>query len=149
MTSFDSIEDLALIVIRDYKIDSLAQSDPTAFQTYLDGFLISAIPNFTASLTDLSYDLTTRQLSADLTNLQQKILACLLNVEWMTAETQNITQFNLHLQNKEYKVYSEAENLKQKVDCLDKMREKAQQLATEYQLLNISSIPYYSNMNII
>ena len=51
--------------------------------------------------------------------------------------------------NREFKLNSENENLKQKSEYLDRAREKAHQLSTEYQLLNISSIPYYSTMNII
>ena len=149
MTTFDDIEDLALVTIRDYKIDNLATSDPTAFQTYMDSFLVSAVPKFTSCLQSLDYSLATRTFSSILSNIEQDILANLLVVEWMTAETQNVTQFNLHLQNREYKVYAESENLKQKSEYLDRAREKAHQLATEYQLLNISSIPYYSTMNII
>lgn len=147
-TSFDTIEDLFLISIRDYRIDALA-SNQTVLKQYLDGFLIKAVPNFTACLQDLSYDSATRTFTSTFTNLENEILASLMEIEWWRNSINDITQVNLHLMNREFKLNSENENLKQKSEHFDRVREKAQQLATEYQLLNISSIPYYSTMNII
>ena len=147
-TSFDTIEDLFLISVRDYRIDALA-SNQTVLQQYLDGFLIKAVPNFTACLQDLSYDSVTRTFTSTFTNLENEILANLMEVEWFKNDVNDVTQINLHLMNREFKLNSENENLKQKSEYLDRAREKAHQLATEYQLLNISSIPYYSTMNII
>ena len=147
-TSFDTIEDLFLISVRDYRIDALA-SNQTVLQQYLDGFLIKAVPNFTACLQDLSYDSVTRTFTSTFTNLENEILANLMEVEWFKNDVNDVTQINLHLMNHEFKLNSENENLKQKSEYLDRAREKAHQLATEYQLLNISSIPYYSTMNII
>jgi len=147
-TSFDTIEDLFLISVRDYRIDALA-SNQTVLQQYLDGFLIKAIPNFTACLQDLSYDSVERTFASTFTNLENEILANLMEVEWFKNDVNDVTQINLHLMNHEFKLNSENENLKQKSEYLDRAREKAHQLATEYQLLNISSIPYYSTMNII
>lgn len=147
-TSFDTIEDLFLISVRDYRIDALA-SNQTVLQQYLDGFLIKAVPNFTACLQDLSYDSVARTFASTFTNLENEILASLMEVEWFKSDVNDVTQINLHLMNREFKLNSENENLKQKSEYLDRAREKAHQLATEYQLLNISSIPYYSTMNII
>ena len=147
-TSFDTIEDLFLISVRDYRIDALA-SNQTVLQQYLDGFLIKAVPNFTACLQDLSYDSVARTFASTFTNLENEILANLMEVEWFKSDVNDVTQINLHLMNREFKLNSENENLKQKSEYLDRAREKAHQLATEYQLLNISSIPYYSTMNII
>lgn len=147
-TSFDIIEDLFLISVRDYRIDALT-SNQTVLQQYLDGFLIKAVPNFTACLQDLSYDATARSFTSTFTNLENEILANLMEVEWFKNDVNDVTQINLHLMNREFKLNSENENLKQKSEYLDRAREKAHQLSTEYQLLNISSIPYYSTMNII
>ena len=147
-TAFDTIEDLALITIRDYRIDALA-SDATVLQTYLDGFLIKAVPNFTECVSDLTYDITARTFTSTFTNLEIEILANLMEIEWFKNDVQDITQVNLHLMNKEYKLNSENENLKQKSEYLGRLREKAHQLANEYQLANISSLPYYSTMNLV
>lgn len=147
-TSFDTIENLFLVSIRDYRIDALA-SDAAVLQAYLDGFLFKAVPHFTECLQDLSYDSTARTFTSTFTNLENEILASLMEVEWARNSVNDVTQINLHLMNREFKLNSENENLKQKSEYLDRAREKAHQLATEYQLLNISSIPYYSTMNII
>ena len=112
-TAFDTIEDLALITIRDYRIDALA-SDATVLQTYLDGFLIKAVPNFTECVNDLTYDTTARTFTSTFTNLEIEILANLMEIEWFKNDVQDITQVNLHLMNKEFKLNSENENLKQK-----------------------------------
>lgn len=144
-TSFDDIEDLALIEIQDYRIDGLS-NDIEAFHTYLDGFVVKAVPHFTNCLQSLSYDLDSREFDKDLSNTEQEILACYVVEMWLKQVTQDITQMNLHMTNKEFKVYSEAENLKQKSEHLDRTREKVKQLSVEYQLQNIGQISYFANL---
>ena len=144
-TSFDSIEDLALIEIQDYRINEFVPGE-CSFQLYLDGLLVKAVPQFTECLQSLDYDLETRTFVSTLTNLEQAILAGYVVEVWMKQVVQDITQMNLHMTNREFKTYSEAENLKQKADYLDKIREKNKQLTVDYQLKNISQISYYANL---
>lgn len=44
-TSFDNIEDLALVTVNDYKLLNLYNKNKDQFNQWVDGFLISAVPN--------------------------------------------------------------------------------------------------------
>lgn len=144
-TPFDNIEDLALIVVKDYKIDKLYQQSqlnqtPEQFQQYLDGFLISAIPNFNRCQQDLSVDLANRQFNASLTYMEQSILADLWVIEWFNKETQDATQIQNKLQvSSAFTSHSASQNLKEKSTYIDKLKENVDLKITQYQLLNISS----------
>lgn len=138
-TRFDTIEDLALTVVSDYKIAKLYNQDETAFKTYCDGFLISAIPNFTQCNQDLSYDTEEREFTADLTIMEISILADFWAIQWLTKEVQDATQINLKLSTSGgFETHSEAQNLKEKSSWLDRLRERVYQKITDYQLQDIS-----------
>lgn len=139
-TSFDNIIELMMTNIRDYKIDSLYEIDPTGFATYLDGFILRGLPRFTDSLTSLDYNAETREFTHDLSLLEQTIIADYATLEWMKSCIEDITQFQLHLTNREFKIHSEAENLKQKQSLANDMREKVKQLSVDYQLVNFNRI---------
>ena len=53
-TLYDDIIDLALISIRDYKLDKLYNIDEDSFRTVMIGFLTRAIPNFDNCKADLT-----------------------------------------------------------------------------------------------
>ena len=55
-TPFDTIIDKALVVIRDYSLDALYESDPTAFANVLQGYLLKGVPRFTECLQPLTYN---------------------------------------------------------------------------------------------
>lgn len=136
-TSFDTIEELALTIVSDYKIAKLYTASVPDFQVYCDGFLISAIPNFTDCNQSLEYNLTTRTFNSDLTQLEISILADFWVIAWLLKETQDSTQIALKLSTTGgFETHSEAQNLKEKNAWLDKLRERVYQRITDYQLLN-------------
>jgi hypothetical protein len=59
--------------------------------------------------------------------------------KWFEREMQDVRQFNNHLQTRDFKVYSEANNLKQKSEYADKLREKYLYEIQQYQLNNLDS----------
>lgn len=137
-TSFDTIIDQALITIQDYKLDKLYNQSEQAFQTYCDGFLISAVPNFTNCQQSLDYDTVTREFASALTNMEISILADLWCIEWFKKETQDSTQIQAKLQvSSGFTSHSAAQNLKEKSTYLDKLREKVSQKIVDYQLQDI------------
>lgn len=141
MTSFDIIEDLALVGVDDYKLLKLYNQSEEGFKNWCDSFLIKAIPNFYQCRQNLDYDLTNREFLSDLTNLEISILADLWVIEWMLREVQNSAQIQNKLQTSGgFKNHSSAQNLKEKSSYLDGMREKVRQKITEYQLQDISDI---------
>lgn len=148
-TPFDSVEDLALIAIRDYKIDKLYNHSIEQFQQYLDGFLLTAIPNFRNCRQSLDYDIEQRQFNADLSSMEQSILADLWVIEWFNKETNDATQIQNKLQvASAFTSHSASQNLKEKSTYLDKLREGVDLKITQYQLQallypNASSAPSY------
>ena len=148
-TPFDSVEDLALIAIRDYKIDKLYNHSVEQFQQYLDGFLLTAIPNFRNCRQSLDYDIEQRQFNADLSSMEQSILADLWVIEWFNKETNDATQIQNKLQvASAFTSHSASQSLKEKSTYLDKLREGVDLKITQYQLQalpypNASSAPSY------
>lgn len=145
-TSFDAVKDLALIIIRDYKLDKLYLRDRPKFQQYTDGILIRAIPKFTESITPLDYTLSERVFIHTLDPLEATILADWFVYTWFEINVNDITQVNLHLTNTDFKLNSEANNLQQKSEYLDRMREKIRQDSLDYQLKHMNVFDYFKDI---
>jgi hypothetical protein len=136
-TNYSDIYDLFLVQIQDYKIDNLSAylSD---LETYLKGFLIMAIPEFDNCEQDLEdRNDTTQVFTATLTSLEKRILADWMVYFWLQREVNNITQLSNFLQSADFKMYSSANNLKEKVAYSNSMREIISQRMTQYGLKNV------------
>lgn len=143
MTSFDTIIDMGLMNIEDYKLHKLYNLGEDNFRTYCDGFLIRAVPNFFRCRQSLEYDATERVFNNELTPLEISILADFWAIEWMTKEVQNSAQFQLKLKvNNAFVFNSEAQNLKEKTSWLDRLRERVYQKITEYELTDLSDFSF-------
>ncbi len=145
-TSFDAIKDMALITIRDYKLDKLYKTNQLKFQEYTDGLLIRSIPKFVECIHPLEYNIANREFIGDLTILEQSILADWFVYIWFETNINDVTQFNLHLTNTDFKHYAEANNLNSKSEYLDRMREKIKQDALDYQLKYIKEFDYFKDL---
>ena len=99
--------------------------------------MLRGLPQFTNCKTPLTYDTTTQSFTNTLTPLEISILADLWVYEWFEWHVQNVTQFENKMTPSDFKHYSEAENLKQKSEYLDRLREKYSQKMVNYDLLNI------------
>lgn len=142
-TSFDEIIDLALVTVDDYKLGKLYNKSQVGFQSWCDGFLLSAVPNFFQCQQSLTYDLSTRQFVSELTNMEISILADLWVIEWFKRETQDSTKINALLQTSgSFKTHAASQNLKEKGTFLDGLREKVSQKITNYLLQNISNLSF-------
>lgn len=140
-TSFDTIIDLALTLIDDYKLRKLYDQSEANFLMFCDSLLLAAIPNFFRCNQSLDYDTVTRQFNNQLTSLEISILADLWILEWFKKETQDSRKINALLQSSgSFKSHSAAQNLKEKTTYLDGLREKVSQKMTNYQLQNIDNI---------
>ena len=137
-TTFERIYDLALITIRDYKIDNWAKNQYNVFLQYMQGILIRAIPKFTNCLQNLDYtqDPTTNvyYFINTLTPLEQSILADLMVEIWFFSDINDIVQINVQLQGRDKKTNSIDANLKQKSEYYDRIKEKISQSMSDYQL---------------
>ena len=140
-TAFDTIIDLALRLIDDYKLIKLYNQSQTKFLAYCDGLLLAAVPNFFRCNQSLDYDVTQRQFNNQLTSAEISILADLWILEWFKKETQDSRKINALLQSSgSFKSHSAAQNLKEKTSYLDGLREKVEQKMTNYQLQNLDNI---------
>lgn len=140
MTSFDNIIDLALIEVNDYRLIKLHNNETEEqFNTYVDGFLVSAVPLFDKCRQDLSYDLESREFNVDLTSLEQSILAKLWVLQWYRKDNQTYALYRQHLQNSgSFKNHSESQNLKENSAYADKLKEEIDRLMVAYQLGDLS-----------
>ncbi len=153
MTYFNEIYDRALVVIQDYKLDNLAKTDYASFLLFMKGFLRNSIDYFSQTLTDLSWtdnviikqdedgnnvEYDNSYFNNDLTTKEQSILAMIVVYNWFLRETQDVRQFELHIKTRDYQLYSESANLKQKIEYLDKLREEYLYEIQQYQINNDS-----------
>lgn len=140
MTEFDDVIDLALVEISDYRIDKLWSKSEEEFKTYVDGFLISAVPLFLQCRQSLEYDATNRLFNSDLTKTEKSILAKLWVIQWYSKDNQFFALYRQHLQNSgSFKNHSESQNLKEHSVYIDKLREEVNRLIVAYQLEDLSS----------
>lgn len=139
-TKFDAVINIGLTLVDDYKLVKLYNQDVDKFNSWVDGFLVAAVPNFIQCRQDLSYDLETREFTSDLSDMEISILADFWAIQWFIRETQVQTEISLGINiNGGVNRHSEAQNLKEKSAHLDKMREKVRQKITDYQVQELSA----------
>lgn len=133
-TPYSEIFSLFLDSINDYKIDRLYLSAvENSADVYMTPFLIKAIPNFDNCQQDLEdRDDTTRTFNITLTTNEKVILSNLMVVEWLTKEVNDIRQMSLHLVDKGFTTYAEANNLREKKELLNSTRETVEKQMIRY-----------------
>lgn len=139
-TTFDEIYELSMGVIRDYKIDALFNAqDLTDFQNYMEIYLKRAIPKFTEcqySLEDI-VNFTTKTFSETLTLTEQVILSDFLVIQWLNSKILDVTQMQLHLNDTDFKHYAESQNLKEKMNAREILREEVDNDMGKYGLKQV------------
>jgi hypothetical protein len=143
-TTFEDVIDVALSSIQDYKLDKLYSDVATQedFETITTAFLLRGIPEFYDCKTSLSYNTTTKSFDNTLTSLEISILADLWVYQWFAFQLQNLTQLQNKMTPKDFSHFSEAQNLQQKREYLDTIRERYSQKMMDYSLRNVSWSSY-------
>lgn len=131
-TSIREIFDLFMLRVSDYRLNHLFDSSEEDFDTYLQGFLEFAISDFDICDQDLNYDETTKTFSDTLTRENKTILATLMMKYWLEKLVNDITQMNLHITDRDFKVASEAMNLREKTIRLNNVKETCSQMLVDY-----------------
>lgn len=132
-TPFSTIYDLALVVIRDYRLNHLYENDQDTFNLFMQGLTVKSIPKFTNCLQSLDYTLDDEpSFVATLTNKEIDIVADLVAITWFETNINDATQVNLHLQGRDKKTNAESSNLKEKSEYFDRLREKVKQDMNDY-----------------
>lgn len=149
MTEFSKIFDLFLSIISDYRLNTIySTSGSRALNLYLTPWLLYSIREFEPICDQsLEIDPLTEKFMTDLTIKNQLILAQLMSRYWLQKELQDIQQMQLHLQDRDYKTYSEAQNLKSKLDLYNAKREEISQMLMDYKLNDTSMWKKWSNQN--
>lgn len=144
-TSFDSVIDMALIIIRDYKLDALYQEDVGSFNLVLQGYMLKGLPKFEVSCVDsLAYNLETRTFERELSDVEIDIISDWTVIMWYTDQINDVLEFKEPLSDVDFKRLATGQNLKPRQAYLQELRRKAKQDATNYQFMHIDKLPYFN-----
>jgi hypothetical protein len=117
----------------DYRLITLYNSSLTDFETYLSGFLIQGVDDFSYVCDqDLSYTLSTKLFTQTLTQKNLNILAKFMKKYWLEKMITDVSQMNLRIQDRDYKNFAESMNYKEKREGYILELEKLSQILIEY-----------------
>ena len=131
-TQLSEIYDLMMQTVTDYRLIDLFNSSQPDFENYLEPWLKYAIVDFAICDQSLVFNDTTKEFGVTLTSTNQVILAMLMMKYWLQKSVNDITQFNLHVTDRDYKVASEAQNLREKSAYLNMVKEDCSQKLIDY-----------------
>ena len=149
MTSYESIYDLALVTIRDYKLDNLAIRNYEAFLDYLRGLLEVGSLEFDGCLQSLDSTSVVEDgnkvwyFVEDLDRDEKKILAKTIVLKWWEQHIQDVVVYQPHLSSKNFKQLQESQSLKQKSEYKDKLNEEIGRDTINYQLKHMDKLPFW------
>lgn len=118
-TPYSDVFDLSMVQIKDWKLDALYDTSVSSFETYLQGFLVLSIPEFDEFCDQsLSRDDSAKTFDEDLTDKNKIMLSNILIKHWFKKEIQDIRQIKLHVGDRDFRIASEANNLRAKESYL-------------------------------
>lgn len=133
VTTQSDIYDLFMQLITDYRLIDLYRQSQTDFETYLQAWLIFSINEFSSVCSqELDFDSSTGEFSVLLTTENKTILARIMVKYWLQKTVSDVTQMNLHIKDRDFDVYSEAQNLKAKQDYLMTVKEEISLILNNY-----------------
>jgi len=125
-TPFSDIYKLFLGSLRDYRLQNMFMHDPKSGDDMLKTYLLRAIPKFFNCEKDIkTVDSDNSTFLCELDLEEQVILAQFMVLAWYDQEINDIRKIDIHLSDSSFKHTSEGENLKQKSEYVDRLREKA------------------------
>ena len=133
-TPLSDVYDQFLSLVKDYRLTNLFNLSPdhTEFEAYLLGWLIPAIRDF--NICDQSLEYSGNNFFETLTEKNIVMLAQLLKKYWLEKEIDDITQMNLHVQDRDFKTFSENANMLAKQTRYNMEKEEVSQLLVNYSL---------------
>jgi hypothetical protein len=131
-TTLSEVYDFFMMTITDYRLIDLFNTSQPDFEDYLQAWLDYAIVDFSICDQDLNYDEIAKEFPAVLSRDNKIILATLMMKYWLQKAVNDVTQFNLHITDRDFKVASEAQNLREKTNHLNIVKEQCSQLLQDY-----------------
>lgn len=131
-TELREVYDLFMQTVTDYRLIDLFDTSELDFENYLQSFLEFAIVDFRVCNQSLDFDNNTKTFPVVLSRENIVILAKLMMKHWLSKNINDITQMNLHITDRDFKVYSEAMNLREKNIYYESIKEECSQLLIDY-----------------
>jgi len=114
-TPYNAVYDLFLVQIKDWRLDNLYDISVPDFENYLQGFLKLGIPEFSEFCDQsLVRDDILSLFTEDLTDANLILLSKFMVKAWLDKEIQDSRQIRLHVGDKDFRILSEANNLRAK-----------------------------------
>ena len=140
-TLSSEINDLFLMRVKDYRLDSIYNSSgSSAFNIYLEPWILDSIDDFDICNQDLTYVLSTATeegyFTTTLTSKNKNILSQIMVKYWLANSVSNILQMDNLIQDHDFKTFAQANNLKAKQDYLSAKKEEISQLLVDYDYKN-------------
>ena len=145
-TELREVYDFFMMKITDYRLDTLYNTSDTAFEDYLQLWLDMAIVEFSMCDQSLAYNNETKVFDELLTSQNKVMLATLMVKYWLKKNVNDITQMNLHVTDRDFKVASEAMNLREKKDYLIVVTEESDLLLNSYAYARNNWDDWYSQL---
>jgi hypothetical protein len=134
-TDFEEVYHLFLSSIQDYNLKRLFDTEIDIAEDMLYTLLMRSIPKFYNCQKDIKkLDYNNHQFLCELDIEEKNILSELMVSSWLDWVVNDITQMNIHLNDNDFKHFSEESNLKQKSEYSDRVREKVSQDIVNYGL---------------
>ncbi len=143
-TSQSEVYDIFMMTITDYRLIDLFNSSELDFENYLQAWLKFAISDFTVCDQSLIFDDITKEFSVNLTDENKIVLSKLMVKYWLQKAVNDVTQFNLHVTDRDFKMASESQNLREKVAYLNVVKEDCSQLLQDYGFRKNSWSDWYN-----
>lgn len=144
-TSLSEIYDYFMMTVTDYRLIDLFNTSEIEFENYLQAWLEFSITDFDRICDqDLDFDDTSKEFPVVLTRKNKVILSKLMIKYWLQKAVNDITQMNLHVTDRDFKIASESQNLREKVVSLNIVKEDCSQLLQDYGYEKVDWTEWYN-----
>ena len=142
-TSVNEVYDLFMQTITDYRLTDLFNTSESDFENFLQAWLEFAIVDFKVCNQDLNFDDSTKEFPVVLSRENKIVLATLMMKYWLQKNVNDITQMNLHVTDRDFKIASEAMNLREKIAAFNSVKEQCSQLLQDYAYNKVDWADWY------
>lgn len=129
-TPYTDVYEFFLSKISDYSFLNMSDEE---IEEDLGIYLKSSIINFDTSVSDLyDRDEVLKQFSADLSDKEKDILASLMVVYYLKSKVVTSDTYKLAMSDSDYKIYSQANHIKELLNLYKEMRGEVEVLMTKF-----------------
>lgn len=134
MTDLQELYGIFLSKITDYRILEMTGEE---INEQLFDYFESARANFFKCKNSLEVDLLTNQIQSDLTRYEKEILVSLMLIEHITPQLLSSENMKQSLGDKDFKIYSQANQLREIRLLLEGLERKTEKMITKYTFFDL------------